>query len=121
LYLICGDGMTLLDHEDEPIHAAVPDAALVKQPAMSRRATITASEFRVSVADGELFRELSVPDQLFPVRRIADIDRERGIASPFAGPVPSMAINAAETNRTVHADTYSHHNHESKPWWQRPH
>jgi hypothetical protein len=88
---------------------------------MPGRAAVTASEFRVGVADGELFRELSVPDQMFPVRRIADIDWERGIASPFAGPVPSMAINAAETNRTVHADTYSHHSHENKPRWQRPH
>src|SRR5678815_5323935 len=108
----------LFDCDDQPVQAVVPHAAALEQPTMSRRATEATGVLRVGVADGELFGELGVSHQMFPVYRITGLDRERRIGGPFASPVPSMAIYAAGTDHTGDADTETDDNHQQKPRWK---
>jgi hypothetical protein len=40
-------------------------------------------EFHVVVANGKFFRDVSVADEMFLMRRVPYVDRECGVARPF--------------------------------------
>ena len=55
------------------------------------------SEFGVRMANGEFFRELSVFDEMCSMRWVLWVEREPGIARPFAALIDPVACDAART------------------------
>ena len=95
------------------------DKTIVKQSAMMLDAEAP-SEFGVRVANAEFFRELSVFDQMFLVRWVLWVKRERGIARPFAALIESVTWDATGTAQICHDDSARFDNKQEKPQPEPP-
>ena len=73
-----GDRVVALNFGNQTRHALVQNAMVIDESAM-RLVTVKAQELRIGIADGEVFCELDVGDQVRLLPLILWINRERGI------------------------------------------
>ena len=78
------------------------------------------SEFDVRIANAEFFRELSVFGQMFSMRWVLWVKRERRIARPFAALIEPVTWDAAGTAQICHDDSARFDNKQEKPQPEPP-
>src|SRR5215471_19051910 len=93
---------------EQPRHAVLHHTTVINQPAVCL-VTVKPIELGVGVTDGKVLCQLSVCNEMLPMRRIVPINRECCIASPFATFVHSTRVDTtgtmpSEPNATGHSD-----------------